>query len=115
MGTPKIIENCDCSGILNTVDSVETFNYQWYDDLPLLPHSYGESRAAKRVDYVDAICALDIETTNLDDIEQSLCYIWQFCINGHCIIGRDLKNLKRLFRFIKYLLTIDTSYIIRGI
>lgn len=97
MGTPKIIENCDCSEILNTVDSVETFNYQWYDDLPLLPHSYGETRAAKRVDYVDAICALDIETTNLDDIEQSLCYIWQFCINGHCVIGRDLKDLKKLF------------------
>ena len=94
MGIQKIVENCDCSQITTTVDNIHTFDYDWYDALPILPHSYGESRAAKRVDYIDAICALDIETTNLDDVQQSLCYIWQFCINGHCVIGRDLKDLK---------------------
>ena len=97
MGCQKIVENCDCSQITNTVDNIHTFDYEWYDALPILPHSYGESRAAKRVDYIDAICALDIETTNLDDVKQSLCYIWQFCINGHCVIGRDLKELKTFF------------------
>lgn len=97
MGCKKIIENCDCTLIDNTVDNINTFDYDWYDSLQILPHSYGETRAAKRVDYIDAICALDIETSNLDDIEQSLCYIWQFCINGHCVIGRDLKQLKIFF------------------
>ena len=90
----RIVQNCDVSDIANTVDDINSFNYDWFDALPILKHSYGESRAAKRVDYIDAICALDIETTNIKEIKQAVCYIWQFCINGHCVIGRDLKELK---------------------
>lgn len=39
--------------------------------------------------YADAICAFDIETTRIKEIDQSYMYIWQFCLKGYpCIIGR---------------------------
>lgn len=97
MGAQKIVENCDISDITQTVDNIHTFDYDWFDNLPLLQHGNGESRRARQVDYIDAVCALDIETTNLDDVQQSICYIWQFCIDDHCVIGRDLKELKIFF------------------
>lgn len=37
---------------------------------------------------IDMICAFDIETTYLDDIEQSFMYIWQFQFGSYTIIGR---------------------------
>lgn len=93
----NVVEGCDISKVTRPVDSIETFNYDLFYKIPLLEHGSGENRAAKRVDYIDAICALDIETTNLDDVKQSICYIWQFCINGRCVIGRDLEDLKIFF------------------
>ena len=30
----------------------------------------------------------------------SVCYIWQFCIDGTCIYGRDLKELPELLKYI---------------
>lgn len=45
---------------------------------------YGEPKA-----YADTVCAFDIETTRLPDIDHSVMYIWQFAVKGYkCIIGR---------------------------
>lgn len=45
---------------------------------------YGQPKA-----YADTICAFDIETTRIKEIENSVMYIWQFAIKGYpCIIGR---------------------------
>lgn len=42
----------------------------------------------RKVRYVSNICAFDIESTRLEDIEQSIMYIWQMQINEDTIIGR---------------------------
>lgn len=44
--------------------------------------------------YFDVPCAFDIETTSFyeDGSKQGCMYIWQFGINGHCIIGRTWKQ-----------------------
>lgn len=58
----------------------------------------GNPRTRKKVYYKDVICAFDIETTRLADIEQSIMYIWMLHIHNHVtIIGRTWEELKSLF------------------
>ena len=62
----------------------------------------GNPRTRKKVYYKDVICAFDIETTRLADIEQSIMYIWMLHIHNHVtIIGRTWEELKSLFLQIK--------------
>lgn len=43
--------------------------------------------------YLDAVCAFDIETTRLPDIEQSFMYIWQFAIDTEVVVyGRTWRE-----------------------
>jgi len=56
----------------------------------------GNRRPRKK--YLNLVCAFDIETTRLREIEQSIMYIWQFCIDGKiCVIGRTWEELKYFF------------------
>ena len=62
----------------------------------------GNPRTRKKVYYKDVICAFDIETTRLADIEQSIMYIWMLHIHSHVtIIGRTWEELKNLLLQIK--------------
>lgn len=40
-------------------------------------------------DYLDCVCAFDIESSRLPDIEQSVMYIWQMQIEKYTITGRS--------------------------
>ena len=58
-----------------------------------------------KVSYKDLVCAFDIETSRLADIEQSIMYIWQFQIEDTTIYGRTwpefihfCKEVKRRLR-----------------
>lgn len=45
--------------------------------------------------YYNVACSFDIETSSFYNEKfekQSIMYIWQFCFNGHCIIGRTWKQ-----------------------
>ena len=46
----------------------------------VLPHPSGNPgrKKDKRIDYINALSAFDIETTSLQDIKQSFMYIWQW-------------------------------------
>ena len=51
--------------------------------------------------YADCICAFDIETTRLKELEQSYMYVWQFCIDypdgsDIVIIGRTWREFKHM-------------------
>lgn len=51
---------------------------------------------------VDVICAFDIETTNLNDIEQNIMYIWQMQIGlNYTIIGRTWEEFFELLTRLK--------------
>lgn len=43
---------------------------------------------------IDMVCCFDIETTYLDDIEQSFMYIWQFQLGPYTIVGRTWDEFK---------------------
>lgn len=97
------VQGCDISLISNPVYDINTFPYTWFYDLPLLAHGKGETRYTKRIDYIKAICSFDIETTAIDDLKQSICYIWQFAINEMVVIGRNLQEFKLfLDKLMKY-------------
>lgn len=50
--------------------------------------------------YYGIACALDIETTSFinDGCKQSVMYVWQVGINGHCIIGRTWSEFMTLMQ-----------------
>lgn len=76
---------------LENIYNVRTFDYTILDSYKTLV-KHGRNRLSKRV--LDCVCAFDIETSRLADIEQSIMYIWQFQIDGYTIIGRTWDDFK---------------------
>lgn len=71
-------------GGLDKVVNVNDFDYSMLEGVKLVPRKRGQ-----RKKYYDLVCAFDIETTLLDDIKQSIMYIWQFQIDDKVtVIGR---------------------------
>lgn len=69
--------------------SVEEFDYSLLQNYKILPAPRGNRGTRKKLRYLDLICAFDIETTRLEDVEQSFMYVWQFQISTVCtVIGR---------------------------
>lgn len=42
------------------------------------------------------VCAFDIETTKLEELQQSVMYVWQFAIEDFVIVGRTWEQFKQL-------------------
>lgn len=80
---------------LEKLYSVKTFDYNILDGYGTLV-KHCRNKLSKRV--LDCVCAFDIETTRLADIEQSVMYIWQFQIDNYTIIGRSWDEF-RLFLY----------------
>lgn len=78
--------------VINCAD----FDFNIIKRFPVL--SPGRGRRSKRKagrKYLDLVCAFDIETTRLPDLEQSIMYIWQFQVDGICtVIGRTWDEYK---------------------
>ena len=68
-------------------------------NLPKLKRGRGNPKTKNKVTYKDAICAFDIETTRLADIEQSIMYIWMFHVKqlDTTFVGRTWDELRVLF------------------
>lgn len=69
---------------------VEDFNFQaFYKKVHLLDRPGGNPHGRQKKKYVDLVCAFDIETSRLPEIEQSVMYIWQFQIDDYyTVYGR---------------------------
>lgn len=72
------------------------FDFSIIKRIPVLPVGKGRrTKAKKGVRYLDMVCAFDIETTCLEELEQSIMYIWQFQIDNLCtVIGRTWKEYR---------------------
>lgn len=71
------------------VVNVADFNFSIVGALEDLPRKAGNQSTRARVVYKDAVCAFDIETSYLSDIDCAVLYIWQFQLDeGLTIIGR---------------------------
>lgn len=75
--------------------TVDTYNFNRIQNLPCLHDTRSNRGSKKAKGYKNCLCAFDIETTRLEDIEQSIMYIWQFSIlflddlHIDTIIGRN--------------------------
>ena len=69
-------------------------NYFPWETLNFTPEKRRQGQQGKMV-YAAQIAAFDIETTRLPDIEQSIMYVWQLCIEPQTvIIGRTWQQFK---------------------
>lgn len=117
---------------MENVFTVDTYNYTRIQQLPCLFDSRSNKGSKKAKGYKNCICAFDIETTRLEEIEQSVMYIWQFSIlflddlHIDTIIGRTwtdfqlhLEQLKQDDNFAYYMIFVhNLSYefqFLRGI
>lgn len=66
--------------------------------IPQLHRKPGNQKTKVRKKYKDCICAFDIETSRLSDIEQAIMYVWMFNIHGHCtVVGRTWEELNNFW------------------
>lgn len=63
----------------------DEFNYDSLADYGIIKRN---KRKKGGRDYLNAVCAFDIEASRLKEIEQAFMYIWQFQIEDTTIIGR---------------------------
>ena len=83
--------------------TVDTYNYTRIQNLPCLHDIRSNKGSKKAKGYKNCMCAFDIETTRLEDIEQSIMYIWQFSIlflddlHIDTIIGRTWTEFELFF------------------
>lgn len=64
------------------------------DNCPFNPREYetakkkGNRGTKQSRKYINVVCAFDIETTRLPEIEQSFMYVWQMQLDNYTLIGR---------------------------
>lgn len=60
--------------------TVDTYDYTRIQNIPCLHDTRSNRGTKKKRGYKNCMCAFDIETTRITEIEQSIMYIWQFSI-----------------------------------
>lgn len=87
--------------------TVKSYDFTRFFETPVIRSTKGNKTGKKKGKiYKNLICAFDIETTRIKEIEQSIMYIWQFAImydNGDIdtIIGRTWEEFEELLSIIK--------------
>ena len=79
--------------------------YVWADDFdPGVLHTFPvlhkrRTKHGKKPDLLDCVCAFDIESTNIDEIEQAVMYIWQLQIDSELtVFGRSWEEFDQVIR-----------------
>ena len=80
----------------------DEFDYKWLMDLPQQKRKQGNQSTSQKYYYKDLITAFDIETTYIEEIDQSVMYIWQWQFGDKCtVIGRTWYELRIFFENLK--------------
>ena len=80
----------------------DEFDSLWFDNIPLQPRKKGNQASSQKYYYKDLVTAFDIETTYLEDIDNSVMYIWQWQMGEDVtIIGRTWYELRLLIEKIE--------------
>lgn len=80
----------------------EEFPYGWLSDLQQLPGRAGRRKKGKKYHFKDIVTAFDIETSRLDDIDESIMYLWQWQFGKEfCVMGRTWEEFTRMCEGIK--------------
>lgn len=79
------------------VHDINTYPYELLREIRPARQGPGRRRTTA-LRYADVIATFDIETTNLEDIQQSILWHWQCCIAGEVIVGRTWDEYKQLLK-----------------
>lgn len=92
--------------------NVANFDYNIIGALPDLPRHAGNQGTRARVVYKDAVCAFDIETSYLKDIDSAVLYIWQFQLDeALTVIGRTWEEFLKFHAGVSKALN-DNTFIV---
>lgn len=83
--------------LLNEMDivTIDRFPWHWWAEIGWQTRGVGNPRTRQKTQYRDVITAFDIETTRIEEIEQSVMYIWQWQFGDRCcVIGRTWDELE---------------------
>lgn len=82
--------------------NVNDFDYSILTSIKPQKAPRGNPHGRKKKKYLDVVCAFDIETTNIEDVEQNVMYIWQFQLDDIVtIIGRTWEEYFNFLEHIK--------------
>ena len=82
---------------MDSVYTVETFTCELIAQAKHVKRKRGNNGGKSKRDLKDLVCAFDIETSNIPDIEQASMYIWQLQIDElGTIIGRTWDEYRQL-------------------
>lgn len=80
----------------------DQFSSLSFRDIPLQMRKRGNQSTSQKYFYKDVVAAFDIETTYIEEIDNSVMYIWQMQIGkDQTIIGRTWYEFRRLIEKIK--------------
>lgn len=82
---------------MEKVVSVTEFDFDSLSFVPL-PRKAGENGIKV---YADCVCSFDIETTRIQEREQSIMYIWQFAVEETVVYGRTWEHFRMFLRRVK--------------
>lgn len=94
--------------------TVDTFPHEYYRSLKVQKRKRGNpgTTGNNKRDYLDIVCAFDIETTRLDN-DQSVIYHWQFQLGLYATItGRTWEEFTRLCDILRAPLDADTWIVV---
>ena len=81
---------------MSQIVSPGDFPFEWFRKIKIQKRRKGNPVTKSRVKYLDIVTAFDIETTALDDIEQSIMYIWQWQFGTeYTVIGRTWEEFNK--------------------
>ena len=87
---------------MDSVLNVADFDYGIFAKMRTQRAPRGNPHGRKKQKYMDAVCAFDIETSTLPDMEQSIMYIWQFQLDDICTVyGRTWEEYFTFLRRIR--------------
>lgn len=74
------------------------YNYKSFPYETMVNFPYFKGQRRDPCLYKSMICTFDIETTRLPEIDHSVMYVWQACVNGQVCVGRSWKEYKRFIQ-----------------
>lgn len=84
--------------------NVYNYDFNTLLNIPCLRDKRGNRGNKKRIVYKNLICAFDIETTRIENIDQSAMYIWQLAVKVNdkidVIVGRTWKEFEKLINIL---------------
>lgn len=93
------------------VDDFDFYNI--FNNFPILKRRRTAKRKLEKHDVLDCVCAFDIESTNIGEIEQAVMYVWQFQIeNEITVFGRTWEEFKIFIENIVKVLPENTDLIV---